>query len=240
MRNRQRGRRTKASKSKSGPAVPVTPSRAEQAADGAEDIAAISARLEANRFARGNTAGGRHPAYKPEYAERAKVICERGATLDELAEVFEVPPKTIRFWMISNGDFSEACKVTPGCVERAKRNIFDIAMGQQVFTDRTVQSGSKKQTTKVTTHLPANLAASKSFVPDEVVPLEGELTVLLKELQGSRVGVNFRGPDGTMLSAAEHVAVGGVLDSEIDWRNKSPDEINRCEKIVLDLRSQKP
>jgi hypothetical protein len=238
MRNRQRGRRTKASKSKSGPAVPVTPSRTKQPSAVAEDI---EARLEANRFAQGNTAGGRHPAYKPEYAERAKAMCERGATLDELAEVFEVPPKTIRFWMISNGDFSEACKVTPGCVERAKRNIFDIAMGQKVVTERIVQSGSKKQTTKVTNHLPANLAASKSFVPDEVVPLEGELTVLLKELQGSRTGVKYRGPDGTMLSAAEHVAVGGISGgSEIDWSNKSPDEINRCEKIVRDLRRQKP
>ncbi len=240
MRNHQRGRRTKASKNRSGPAVPVTPSRAKQAAAVADDIAAISARLEANKFAWGNTAGGRHPAYKPEYAERAKVMCERGATLDELAEVFEVPPKTIRFWMISNGDFSKACEVTPGCVERAKRTIFDIAMGQTVVTERTVQSGSKKQTTKVTNHLPANLAASKSFVPDEVVPLEGELTQLLKELQGSHAGPKYTGPKGLMLSVKEQPAVGGVLDSEIDWRNKSPDEINRCEKIVLDLRRQKP
>jgi hypothetical protein len=239
MRDRQRGRRTKASKNRSGPAVPLGTVRDEQHAVVAEDTGAISASPEANKFAQGNTAGGRHPAYKPEYAERAKAMCDRGATLDELAEVFEVPPKTIRFWTISNGDFFEACKVTPGCVERAKRNIFDIAMGQKVVTERIVQSGSKKQTTKVTNHLPANLAASKSFVPDEVVPLEGELRQLLKELQGSRTGVTYRGPDGTMMSKEEHLAVGGVPDSEIDWRNKSADEITQCKQILFERRRQK-
>lgn len=239
MRDRQRGRRTKASKKRSGPAVPLGTLRAEQPAVVAEDIETISARPEPNKFAQGNTAGGRHPAYKPEYAERAKAMCDRGATLDELAEVFEVLPKTIRFWTISNGDFFEACKVTPGCVERAKRNIFDIAMGQKVVTDRIVQSGSKKQTTKVTNHLPANLAASKSFVPDEVVPTEGELAQLLKELQGTRTGVRYPGPNGTMLSEEEHVTVGGTPGSETDWRNKSADEITRCKQILLERRRQK-
>jgi hypothetical protein len=116
-------RRPKASKKRSRPAVPLGTVRDEQHAVVAEDTGAISASPEANNFAQGNTGGGRHPPYKPEYAERAKAMCDRGATLDELAEVFEVPPKTIRFWTISNSDFYEACKVTPGCVERAKRNI---------------------------------------------------------------------------------------------------------------------
>jgi hypothetical protein len=233
-------RRPKASKKRSRPAVPRGTVRDEQHAVVAEDTGAISASPEANNFAQGNTAGGRHPPYKPEYAERAKAMCDRGATLDELAEVFEVPPKTIRFWTISNSDFYEACKVTPGCVERAKRNIFDIAMGQKVVTERIVQSGSKKQTAKVTNHLPANLAASKSFVPDEVVPLEGELRQLLKELQGSWTGVTYRGPDGTMMSHEEHVAVGGAAGgSEIDWSKKSAEEITQCKQILLERRRQK-
>lgn len=240
MRDRQRGRRTKASKKRSGPAVPVSTLRAEQPAVVAEDIGAISARPEPNKFAQGNTAGGRHPPYKPEYAEHAKAMCDRGATLDELAEVFEVPVKTIRFWINSNDDFFEACKVTPGCVERSRRNIFDMGVGQKVVTERIVQSGSKKQTIKVTNHLPANLAASKSFVPDEVVHTEGELTQLLKQLQGTRTGVKYTDPNGLMMSEEEHVAVGGVSGgSETDWSKKSADEITRCERTLLERRRQK-
>ena len=184
----------KASKKSAASERPVEAQRA-------DDWASIEAELEKNPFHKGNTAGGRKPPYKPEYVERAKEMCERGATLDEVAEVLGVSPKTIRIWQISHDDFFEACKVTPGCVERAKRNIFDIAMGQKVTTDKIVESGSQRQTTKVTNNLPANLGASKSFVPDEVIRVVGEIEQLLMELQGTRV--RPKREDGSEVSEAE-------------------------------------
>ena len=69
--------------------------------ENANDHAAIEGALEKNPFHKHNTAGGRTPPYMPEYASLAKAMCERGATLDELAEIFRVSPKTIRFWQIS-------------------------------------------------------------------------------------------------------------------------------------------
>ena len=61
----------------------------------ANDWAAIEAELEKNPFHKGNTAGGRKPPYKPEYAVQAKALCERGATTDELADALGVSPKKI-------------------------------------------------------------------------------------------------------------------------------------------------
>jgi hypothetical protein len=49
----------------------------------ANDRAAIEAELEKNPFHKGNTAGGRKPPYKSEYAVQAKALCKRGATMDE-------------------------------------------------------------------------------------------------------------------------------------------------------------
>ncbi|MDO8876790.1 MAG: hypothetical protein Q8M24_04670 [Pseudolabrys sp.] len=227
----------KRSKNASKKSVALVPADEVQRAN---DHAAIEAKLENNPFHKHNTAGGRIPPYMPEYANLAKAMCERGATLDELAEIFRVSPKTIRIWQISHNDFSEACQVAPGCVERVKRNIFDIAMGQKVVTERIADSGSGRQITKVTTNLPANLAASKSFVPETVVKVESDLRVLLRQIseQRSMFGIKYTGPDGKMMSEKENIALGGS-DSEIDWSNKSPEELSEA-KETLRRRRQKP
>ena len=205
-----------------------------------KDHAAFEAELEKNPFHKHNTAGGRIPPYMPDYANHAKAMCERGATLDELAEILKVSPKTIRIWQVSHKDFFEACQVTPGCVERVKRNIFDIAMGQQVVTERIADSGSGRQITKVMTNLPANLSASKSFVPETVVQTEGELRVLLRQLNQMRsmVGIRYRGPDGKMMSEEENIALGGGT-SEIWWAMKTGEEIRVAQETLKRLR-QKP
>lgn len=92
-------------------AASVRPSNAKRA----DDWAAIEAKLEKNPFHKGNTAGGRKPPYQPEYAVQAKALCERGATMEELAEALGVSPKTIRMWQLTQDDFREACKLTPAC-----------------------------------------------------------------------------------------------------------------------------
>lgn len=208
--------------------------------ENANDHAAIEAALEQNPFHKHNTAGGRTPPYMPEYADRAKAMCERGATLDELADIFRVSSKTIRIWQISHKDFFEACQVTPGCVERVKRNIFDIAMGQKVVMERIADSGNGRQITKVTTNLPANLAASKSFVPETAIQVEGEFAVFLRQLNEihSMVGIRYTGPDGKMMSKEENIALGGG-SSEIWWAKKSAEELKVAQETLKRLR-QKP
>ena len=94
------------------------------------DRANILARLEESEFAKGNTANGRKPSYKPEYAEYAKAMCERGATTDELADALGVSADVIGLWQRVQPDFFEACKLTPACIERVKRSIFESAVGK--------------------------------------------------------------------------------------------------------------
>lgn len=213
--------------------------------DGAEPIvaspndrAAVTANVQASEFWKHNTAGGRKPIYMPEYADRAKGMCERGATLDELADVFDVSPDVIRRWQISHTDFYEATKLTPACSERVKRSLFESSIGQKVVTTKIVETGSQRQTTYVTHDLPANVRASKFFVSDEVVQTEGELTQLLKQLQDARTRPAYRGPNRKMISHAEHVALGGVPGGEIDWSVKSDNEINAAERKLQDMRQK--
>lgn len=172
-----------------------------QQVDGADDRGAASARLEESEYARGNTAGGRKPQYLPEYAERAKAMCERGATTDELAEAFEVSPKTIRMWQRDHGDFFDACKLTPGSIERVKRSNFESAVGQNLVTEKLIESGSQRQTVKVSVASPPNFAAAKFFVSQKEYQVEGELAQLLRQLQGSRV--RPKREDGSEVSESE-------------------------------------
>ncbi len=151
------------------------------------DRAEILTRLEKSEFAKGNTANGRKPSYKPEYAEYAKAMCERGATTDELAVAFGVSVDVISLWQRVQPDFFEACKLTPACIERVKRSIFESAVGKIVGQEKTVVSGSQIQTTKSRADMPANFGAAKFFTSQKEFQVEGELRTLLRELQGTRV-----------------------------------------------------
>lgn len=51
-----------------------------------------------------------HPKYKPEFAKQAVKLCTLGATDANLADFFEVTPRTIHRWKISHADFAEALR----------------------------------------------------------------------------------------------------------------------------------
>ncbi len=63
-----------------------------------------------NKNAVGNKGGGRPSAYKPEYAQIAKVMCELGATNAELADAFQVGTGTINYWRAAHVEFSDAVR----------------------------------------------------------------------------------------------------------------------------------
>lgn len=177
----------------------------------------IEAEMEKNPFHRGNTAGGRKPPYKPEYAEHAKAFSERGATTEELADALGVSPKILRFWQNTQDDFNKACALTPACTDRVKRTIFDSAAA-------------------------GNIAAAKYWDGNHQSEGVDTLALLLKQLSEShesRVQPKYTGPNGMMMSKKEHLELGGSDDSEIDWRKKTPEEVSQCERRLLDMR-QKP
>lgn len=200
---------------------------------------AIEAELEKNPFYKGNTAGGRRPPYKPEYARQAKELCKRGATLDQLAEFFGVSPKTVRFWQISQGAFNKACKLMPACLDHVRRTVYESALGQTVVVEKTVEAGGQTQIAKTTTISPGNLAAAKCFIVDQIVPVEGEMAQLLRELQGTRIRPKYRAPDGTMMTEREHIALGGSPDEgEIDWSKKSREVVSQSMCKLIELRKE--
>jgi hypothetical protein len=200
-------RSNKASKKSAASERPVEVQRADLRA-------VIEAELEKNPFHKGNTAGGRTPPYKPEYAVQAKALCERGATTDELSEALGVSPKIVGMWLLVHDDFREACKLTPACTDRVKRKIFESAAA-------------------------GNFAAAKFW--DENHESEGVDTfaLFLKELSDShesRVQPRFTGPDRMMMSKAEQIALVGHAEADNDWRNKTPEEASQFKERLLELR----
>ena len=75
-------------------------------------------------------AAGRPTSYKPEYAERAKELCERGATDVELAEEFDVSVRTLHRWKGDHEEFCHALKAgKQPSDDRIERSLFERASG---------------------------------------------------------------------------------------------------------------
>lgn len=198
----------------STPSTPSTPSGRSGDPSHADHWVAAEAKLEKNPFHKGNTAGGRKPPYKPEYAECAKRLCERGATMEELAEALGVSPKTVRLWQFVHDDFHKACALTPECTERVKRTIFEKASA-------------------------GNIAAAKYWDANHQSEGKDPFAVFLQELSDnyiSRLGPRYRGPDGIMMSKTEHFQLGAPSATEIDWSTKTPEEISQFKERLFELR----
>jgi hypothetical protein len=56
------------------------------------------------------TITGRPTGYRPEHCNLAREHCLLGATNDELAEVFDVSPRTIDNWIAIHSDFAAAVR----------------------------------------------------------------------------------------------------------------------------------
>lgn len=72
---------------------------------------------------------GRPTAFKKEYVEQARKLCELGATDREVASFFKVAESTLYLWKHAHPSFSEALKV-----------------GKDVADERVVQSLYRKAT----------------------------------------------------------------------------------------------
>ncbi len=84
--------------------------------------------------------GGRPTKYKHEFAKKAQVLCENGATDADLADFFKVTTRTIQNWSSVHPEFFLALKaskaVADGKVERA---LFQKAVGFEHDTVKIMQ-----------------------------------------------------------------------------------------------------
>jgi transposase-like protein len=73
---------------------------------------------------------GRPSEYRPEFVDRAKEMCERGATDAQLADEFGVTVTTIYNWRNKFPDFLDAIKTNKAIAdERVERSLYERATG---------------------------------------------------------------------------------------------------------------
>lgn len=125
-----------------------------------------------NKNAEGNT-GGRPTLYKEEYNQIAYVLCLRGATDAELADMFEVDESTINNWKIEHVEFLESIKRGKSYADAIIANsLYERAKGCTV---------KKQVAIKLVTKKPVKNAAGeptrimKSTEKVQVVDLEEQL-----------------------------------------------------------------
>lgn len=73
---------------------------------------------------------GRPTKYDPKFADQAIKLCELGATDVDLAEFFDVSPRTILRWQSEFKDFCRALKVGKEFADtRVERSLYQKAVG---------------------------------------------------------------------------------------------------------------
>jgi transposase-like protein len=89
---------------------------------------AKTADKKTNRPTRGK--GGRPTAYKPDYVERVRELCNNGATDVEIADAFNVDVTTIFRWKNRHPEFCSALKAGKEVADaRVERTLFHRAVG---------------------------------------------------------------------------------------------------------------
>lgn len=72
---------------------------------------------------------GQPTKYSPEYVERARELCEAGATDVELAEEFDVSVSTLYNWRSRHPEFLEALKASKDVADqRVERTLYRRAV----------------------------------------------------------------------------------------------------------------
>jgi hypothetical protein len=106
------------------------------------------------------TAMGRPSNFHPDLCDQAHNYCLLGATNDELAEFFDVSPRTIDRWIAEHASFADA--VHNGRVAadaRIARALYGRAAGYDRTIERMVVVAGELKPVTSTIHYPANVQA---------------------------------------------------------------------------------
>ena len=84
--------------------------------------------------------GGRPTKYKQEFAKKAQVLCENGATDADLADFFNVTTRTIQNWASVHPEFFLALKTSKAIADgKVERALFQKAVGFEHDTVKIMQ-----------------------------------------------------------------------------------------------------
>lgn len=103
--------------------------------------------------------------YQPAYARTARAICKRGASLDELAEEFEVDTATINQWLVKHEDFADACRVgVEYASRRVERAVFERARGYKRKVQKVTRERGRTVIVECEEVVPADFAFAKLWL----------------------------------------------------------------------------
>jgi hypothetical protein len=103
---------------------------------------------------------GRPTLYKPEYNGLAHNYCLLGATNAELAEFFDVAPRTIGNWIASVPEFAASVREGRAFADaKVARGLYERAVGFKHKVERTVLHRGEERTIKNTVRYPPDTQA---------------------------------------------------------------------------------
>ena len=103
---------------------------------------------------------GRPTLHRPEYNEQARNHCLLGATNPQLAEVFDVSPRTIDSWIASIPEFGKAVREGRAVANaQVARSLYERAIGFQHTVKRTVLHLGQERTITNTVQFPPDTRA---------------------------------------------------------------------------------
>jgi hypothetical protein len=160
------------------------------------------AKLPAGKIFAGRNGGRKENAeYRPEFAERAKLLCAKGATKLDLADYFGVPLSTITEWRAFQEEFDIACKVDRDVLmARVEESLVESAIGGTRMTEdfRVVRGELVK--VRYRKHTPGNIDAQKFLLTNrkpnewsthpEPKPTENPLARLYDAICGTKLMPN--------------------------------------------------
>ena len=129
--------------------------------EGPESPAGNSAKAQARKFfARRNVGRNGKTAYRSEFADRAKLLCQKGATEHVLAIVFGVPPSTILEWRAVHEEFAAACEVDANVyTSRIEDSLAERAIGYDDIVEDVRLVRGRVARTQYLKHMPADVGA---------------------------------------------------------------------------------
>lgn len=103
---------------------------------------------------------GRPSAFKPEFVEQARKLCELGATDVELADFFHTTITTIKNWKSQFPGFLAALKLGKDAADdRVSASLYQRAMGYTFESEKVFQYEGKIVRAKTREHVPPDTTA---------------------------------------------------------------------------------
>lgn len=105
--------------------------------------------------------GGRPPSYKPEYAAQAAMLCDLGATDQDLAKFFNTSITTVKNWKAKHPEFLSALKTGKGSADdRVERSLYQRAVGYSFDSEKVFQFQGAVIRAPVVEHVPPDTTAA--------------------------------------------------------------------------------